>query len=82
MIGEDHHPEIHVIPRAIEAATGGAALQVFGEDYLTPDGRARDYIHVCDLADAHVAALGALESGAPQHLQCRDGSAAVGATSD
>jgi UDP-glucose-4-epimerase GalE len=64
-IGEDHQPEIHVIPRAIEAATGGAALQVFGEDYPTPDGTClRDYIHVCDLADAHVAALAALESGA------------------
>ena len=64
-IGEDHDPEIHVIPRAIEAATGGAPLQVFGEDYPTPDGTClRDYIHVCDLADAHVAALAALESGA------------------
>ena len=64
-IGEDHHPEIHVIPRAIEAANGGAPLQVFGEDYATPDGTClRDYIHVCDLASAHVAALGALEAGA------------------
>ena len=65
-IGEDHAPEIHVIPRAIEAATGGAPLQVFGDDYPTPDGTClRDYIHVCDLADAHVAALAALEGGAP-----------------
>ena len=68
MIAEDHHPEIHVIPRAIEAATGGAALQVFGEDYPRPMDVPRDYIHVCDLADAHVAALGALESGAPRAL--------------
>ena len=64
-IGEDHAPEIHLIPRAIEAATGGAPLQVFGEDYPTPDGTClRDYIHVCDLADAHVAALAALDAGA------------------
>jgi UDP-glucose-4-epimerase GalE len=65
-IGEDHAPEIHVIPRAIDAATGGPPLQVFGQDYPTPDGTClRDYIHVCDLADAHVAALGALMNGSP-----------------
>lgn len=63
-IGEDHTPEIHVIPRAIQAATGGEPLQVFGRDYPTPDGTClRDYIHVCDLADAHVRALRALEAG-------------------
>jgi len=63
-IGEDHHPEIHLIPRAIDAATGGAPLQVFGQDYPTPDGTClRDYIHVCDLADAHVCALRALDKG-------------------
>jgi UDP-glucose-4-epimerase GalE len=57
-IGEDHAPEIHIIPRAIEAATGGRGLQVFGDDYPTPDGTClRDYIHVADLADAHVRAL-------------------------
>ena len=60
-IGEDHAPEIHVIPRAIEAATGGRGLQVFGDDYPTPDGTClRDYIHVSDLADAHVRALEAI----------------------
>ena len=60
-IGEDHSPEIHVIPRAIEAAAGGPGLQVFGDDYPTPDGTClRDYIHVSDLADAHVRALEAL----------------------
>jgi UDP-glucose-4-epimerase GalE len=64
-IGEDHSPELHLIPRAIQAATGGEPLQVFGEDYPTPDGTClRDYIHVCDLADAHVLALAALERGA------------------
>jgi UDP-glucose 4-epimerase len=64
-IGEDHDPEIHLIPRAIEAARGGRPLTVFGDDYPTPDGTCiRDYIHVCDLADAHVRALLALEAGA------------------
>jgi UDP-glucose-4-epimerase GalE len=60
-IGEDHSPEIHVIPRAIAAATGGPGLQIFGDDYPTPDGTClRDYIHVADLADAHVKALEAI----------------------
>jgi UDP-glucose-4-epimerase GalE len=60
-IGEDHSPEIHLIPRAIEAATGGAPLEVFGDDYPTPDGTClRDYVHVTDLADAHVKALEAM----------------------
>ena len=57
-LGEDHSPEIHLIPRAIEAAAGGRALQMFGDDYPTPDGSClRDYVHVSDLADAHVRAL-------------------------
>ena len=65
-IGEDHDPEIHVIPLAIRAATGGPPLRVFGEDYPTPDGTClRDYIHVMDLAEAHISALAALERGAP-----------------
>ena len=65
-IGEDHAPEIHIIPRAIQAATGGEPLRLFGEDYPTPDGTClRDYIHVCDLADAHVLALRALTQGHP-----------------
>jgi UDP-glucose-4-epimerase GalE len=65
-IGEDHDPEIHIIPRAIQAANGGPGLKVFGEDYPTPDGTClRDYIHVCDLADAHVRALDALADGIP-----------------
>ena len=60
-IGEDHAPEIHLIPRAIDAAIGGQGLQVFGGDYPTPDGTClRDYIHVSDLADAHVRALDVL----------------------
>jgi UDP-glucose-4-epimerase GalE len=60
-IGEDHTPEIHLIPRAIDAATGGMGLTVFGDDYPTPDGTClRDYIHVADLADAHLRALEAM----------------------
>ena len=63
-IGEDHDPEIHLIPRAIFAARGGPSLSVFGTDYSTPDGTCvRDYIHVSDLSDAHVQALAALEGG-------------------
>jgi UDP-glucose-4-epimerase GalE len=65
-IGEDHADEVHVIPLAIRAANGGTPMKVFGEDYPTPDGTClRDYIHVCDLADAHIRALEALERGAP-----------------
>ena len=64
-IGEDHEDEIHLIPLAIRAANGGPPLKVFGEDYPTPDGTClRDYIHVCDLAAAHIKALEALERGA------------------
>ncbi|MGE3276305.1 MAG: UDP-glucose 4-epimerase GalE [Vicinamibacterales bacterium] len=65
-IGEAHDPEIHLIPLAIRAATGGPPLQVFGQDYPTPDGTClRDYVHVSDLAEAHVRALAALEAGSP-----------------
>ena len=64
-IGEDHDPETHLIPLAIEAALGGKDLDIYGTDYATPDGTAiRDYIHVQDLADAHVAALARLRAGA------------------
>jgi UDP-glucose-4-epimerase GalE len=63
-LGEDHSPEIHVIPRAIGAATGGPPLEIFGEDYPTPDGTClRDYIHVADVADVHVRALEWLQRG-------------------
>jgi UDP-glucose-4-epimerase GalE len=65
-LGEDHDPEVHVIPRAFMAASGGEPMQLFGEDYPTPDGTClRDYIHVTDLADAHVRALARLEDGGP-----------------
>jgi UDP-glucose-4-epimerase GalE len=63
-LGEDHSPEIHVIPRALEAAATGCPIEIFGEDYPTPDGTClRDYIHVADLADAHIRALARLSQG-------------------
>jgi len=64
-IGEMHDPEPHLIPRVLMAANGEIeAIDVFGTDYPTPDGTAvRDYIHVCDLADAHVGALRYLLGG-------------------
>jgi UDP-arabinose 4-epimerase len=64
-IGEDHHPETHAIPLAIMAANGkGPPFRIFGTDYETPDGSAiRDYIHVVDLAKAHLAALMYLLNG-------------------
>ena len=59
--GEDHEPESHLIPLALRAARDGTAIRVFGDDYPTPDGTCvRDYVHVADLADAHIAALEAL----------------------
>jgi UDP-glucose-4-epimerase GalE len=63
-LGEDHDPELHVIPRAIDAALGRDTFQIFGDDFETPDGTClRDYIHVTDLADAHLRALDALRAG-------------------
>ena len=64
--GERHDPETHLIPLALDAAVGtGQPLTVFGEDYETADGTCiRDYIHVADLAEAHVAALQAMLGGA------------------
>ncbi len=68
-IGEDHRPELHLIPRAIAATMGGAPLEIFGEDYATSDGTCvRDYVHVSDLATAHVAALDGLEAGNPSGI--------------
>ncbi|HVJ26315.1 MAG TPA: UDP-glucose 4-epimerase GalE [Vicinamibacterales bacterium] len=65
-LGEDHSPELHLIPRAIDAALGRDTFQIFGEDYETPDGTClRDYIHVTDLADAHILAMDSLLGGGP-----------------
>ena len=66
-LGEIHRPETHLIPNMLRAAEGGPALTLFGDDYPTPDGTPiRDYIHVADLADAHVAALEATAPDDPR----------------
>ncbi len=64
-IGEDHSPETHLIPIALDVALGRRPhIEIFGTDYQTGDGTCvRDYIHVCDLADAHVRVLDALDHG-------------------
>ena len=62
--GEVHDPETHLVPNMLAAIEGGPALTLFGGDYPTPDGTpVRDYIHVVDLADAHLAALEATAPG-------------------
>lgn len=63
-IGEDHQPETHLIPLVLQVPMGKRkGIKIFGDDYDTPDGTCiRDYIHVCDLADAHVLAIGAVEA--------------------
>lgn len=70
-LGEDHDPETHLIPRIFDVATGRQnCLQVYGNDYPTSDGTCiRDYIHVSDLADAHVLGLERLLSLSSQHQQ-------------
>lgn len=64
-IGEDHNPESHLIPIVLQVALGKRAhIDIYGDDYDTPDGTCvRDYIHVSDLAQAHIAALGKLDKG-------------------
>lgn len=63
-IGEHHAPETHLVPLAIEAAMRGASLSVFGDDYPTADGTCvRDYVHVCDLASAHLLGVARLVDG-------------------
>ena len=73
-LGEDHDPETHLIPLALRAAMGGRGLTVFGTDYPTPDGtNVRDYIHVDDLADAHILAMEKLRPGQPLFLNLGTG---------
>jgi UDP-glucose 4-epimerase len=66
--GERHDPETHLIPLLFRAAQTGQPVDVFGEDYPTPDGTCvRDYVHVTDLAEAHILAVEALIEGAPSN---------------
>lgn len=75
-LGEDHDPETHLIPLAINAALGlGPELTVFGTDYDTPDGTClRDYVHVTDLADAHLRVLDVLKQGRSLRYNVGNGS--------
>jgi UDP-glucose 4-epimerase len=66
-LGERHRPETHLIPNVLAGAAKETVVKIFGDDYPTTDGTCvRDYIHVSDLADAHLRALGACDSG--RHL--------------
>jgi len=69
-IGEDHDPETHLIPLVLDVATGKSSdVSIYGDDYDTPDGTCiRDYVHVCDLANAHVLALKSLQKGADSRI--------------
>jgi UDP-glucose-4-epimerase GalE len=73
--GELHDPETHLIPLVLQVAAGARdEILVFGDDYPTPDGTCiRDYIHVEDLATAHLAALAALEEGREDQIACNLG---------
>lgn len=67
-IGESHHPETHLIPNALRAALNGETLRIFGDDYSTRDGTCiRDYVHVDDLASAHLKALAFLMQNKGAH---------------
>ena len=73
--GERHDPETHLVPNILAAARGGQTLTIFGDDYPTADGTAiRDYIHVLDLADAHIAALALTAEMEPGQRICNLGS--------
>lgn len=69
-VGEFHQPETHLVPLMLQAIDGKRpALTIFGTDYETPDGTCiRDYVHVCDLVDAHVLGLQWLSSGKDSHV--------------
>ncbi|MEW5885072.1 MAG: UDP-glucose 4-epimerase GalE, partial [Armatimonadota bacterium] len=79
-LGEDHRPETHLIPLAIDAALGRREpLTVFGDDYDTPDGTCiRDYVHVSDLCDAHLLALQALDAAEPGYFRAYNVGTGIG----
>jgi UDP-glucose-4-epimerase GalE len=67
-LGEEHEPETHLIPLLLRAVETGKPITIFGDDYPTPDGTCiRDYIHVSDLAEAHILALESLLKGGPSN---------------
>ena len=73
--GERHDPETHLVPNILRAARGGPQLTIYGDDYPTADGTAiRDYIHVLDLAEAHIAALELTQRMEPGQEICNLGS--------
>jgi UDP-glucose-4-epimerase GalE len=73
-VGEEHEPEEHLIPRVVRALREERPVQVYGRDYPTPDGTCvRDYVHVTDLARAHVRVLDATELGSGRSLNCGTG---------
>jgi UDP-glucose 4-epimerase len=73
-LGEDHKPETHLIPNILAAVERGATIEIFGNDYPTPDGTCvRDYIHVDDLASAHAAALEYTAGAENGHTPCNLG---------
>lgn len=73
--GEDHRPESHLIPNMLFGAIDGPPVKIFGNDYPTPDGTCvRDYVHVADLAAAHIAALEMSAEAESTHISCNLGS--------
>ena len=74
-LGEDHDPETHLIPITLQVALGQREhLTIFGNDYATPDGTCvRDYVHVCDLAAAHICAIDVLRNGTVQYFNIGTG---------
>ena len=82
-LGERHNPETHLIPNVLAGVTEGRRVQIFGDDYPTPDGTCvRDYIHVTDLADAHLRALAGLPARPAPRLQPRQRGRLLGPRGD
>jgi UDP-glucose 4-epimerase len=74
-LGEDHSPETHLIPNVLKSALGSRGeLEVFGDDYPTPDGTCvRDYVHIADIADAHEKAIRLLKRHASEKINLGNG---------